>query len=488
MDISSKTKSSLYWNVALKIVYEIFRFASSIIVARILEPKDFGIVSIATMVIYYANSFTNFGFNQALVQRKDISDRHINTVFTFDIAVSVFMGLMALLSAETISRFFNSPESADVIRTLSLVFIITTLHDLPYILLRREIEFKVISIVDMLREISMSLLTLVFAYYGFSYWSIVWGHLIPLFMAALFLLYKVKFPLRLSFKYNSLKELFDFSIWSFVQMQIYFLSSRIDRIIIGRFLDTTMLGLYEKAKSLSQMPSESLGEKINIVLFSSFSRAQEKQEEIARLFNKGLVVLTAINFPIYFGLFEITDHFVLVLLGEKWAGMIDAFKIMAIAGLFASINGLISALAVGAGQYRSYTIRFGISTFVFFLLGIAAVDKGIEAVAVAFALYSLTLFLISYSLLRKAFKFSWKVVIINIFPALGSSLIMAISLELLKKYGFAAPTVANMFSLIAIGGVVFIVSLLVFPADSIRQVRKSVYADMGKLWTKVGDK
>ena len=187
MDISSKTKSSLYWNVALKIIYEVFRFATAIIVARILDPKDFGIVSIATMVIYYANSFTNFGFNQALVQRKDITEKHINSVFTFDLVISLAMGLLALLSSDAISRFFNSPESADVIRILSLVFILTTLHDLPYILLRREIEFKTISIVDMFREIGMSLLTLVLAYYGFSDWSIVWGHLVPLFLAAILL-------------------------------------------------------------------------------------------------------------------------------------------------------------------------------------------------------------------------------------------------------------------------------------------------------------
>lgn len=488
MDIGSKTKSSLYWNVALKIVYELFRFATAIIIARILEPKDFGIVSIATMVIYYANSFTNFGFNQALVQRKDITDKQINSVFTFDLMVSVTMGLLALLSADAISRFFNSPESADVIRTLSLVFIITTLHDLPYILLRREIEFKVISIVDMLREMGMSILTLVLAYYGFSYWSIVWGHLIPLFLAAIYLLYKVKFPLKLSFRYASLRELFDFSIWSFIQMQIYFLSSRIDRIIIGKFLDTTMLGLYEKAKSLSQMPSESLGDKINTVLFSSFSRAQDKREEITRLFNKGLVVLTAINFPIYFGLYEIADHFVLVLLGDKWGGMIDAFKIMAIAGLFASVNGLVSALAVGAGQYRSYTIRFGISTFIFFILGMFAVEKGIEAVAVAFVLYSITLFIISYSLLKKAFHFSWQAVAVNVLPALVSSLIMAIVLEYVKAHGLENPTLSNMFMLIAIGGMVFVTSILLFPAETIRQVRQSVYVDVWKLWKKIRSK
>ena len=289
-DVAEKTKKSLYWSLSLKIPYEIFKFAMSIATARLLEPGDFGIVSIATFAIYYANSFTNFGFNQALIQRAEISDDHVNSVFVFDIFISALLASLIFLSSGYIAEFFNSPESADVIRVLSIVFIISTLHDLPYVLLKRDLEFKIISIVDTVREVSMAIITFVFAYYGHKYWSIVWGHLIPLFFAMLYLLIKLKRPLRFVYHHKSIRELFDFSIWSFINMQVSFVSNRIDRIVIGKALDVSALGIYEKSKAIIQMPSTSIVDNITSILFSSFSRVQNDVNQINKIFRKGLMI------------------------------------------------------------------------------------------------------------------------------------------------------------------------------------------------------
>ena len=484
-NIGGKTRNSLYWSLSLKIPYEFFRFATSIIVARILEPKDFGIVSIATMAIYYSNSFTNFGFNQALVQRKEITEKHINSVFTFDLIVSVFMTVIVFLLSGHIAAFFNSPESKNVIRVLSFVFILTTLHDLPYILLRRNINFKVISIVDMTRDVAMSIITLGLAYLGFKYWSIVWGHLIPLFFAMLYLLHKVGSPLRLSYHHASIKELSNFSIWSFIQLQVYFLSSRIDRIIIGKFINPTMLGVYEKSKSLSQMPSESLGDKVNTVLFSSFSRTQDSKEDIKNLFNKGLMILSALNFPIYFGLYAVAQHFVIVLLGEKWSQMIVPFQIMAFAGVFASINGLLSALAVGAGYFKSYTLRFAASTCVFFIGSIFVVNNGIEAIAAVMVLYTFILFFLTYTLVKNAFELKWWSFIMCVSPAFFESAIMVIDIELCKLFFFGSINIFNLFALVSIGGFIYIAIMMIIPSSNLNTVRGPIYRDLHKVLSKI---
>lgn len=484
-EVRKKTRSSLYWNLTLKIPYEIFRFAASIATARILDPKDFGIVSIATIVIYYSNSFTNFGFNQALVQRKEITDRHINSVFTFDLAISVCMALLIFLSSGAIAGFFSSPESENVIKVLSFVFIITTLHDLPYVLLRREIDFKVLSIVDMVRDVSMSIMTLALAYLGFKYWSIVAGHLIPLFFAMLYLLYKMKRPLKVSYHHASLKELFNFSIWSFVQMQVHFLSSRIDRIIIGRALNITMLGVYEKAKGFMQMPSESMTDKITTVFFSSFSRVQHNREEIKNLFNKGLVLVSALNFPIYFGLYAVAPHFVIVLLGEKWAMMVVPLQIMSIAGLFFSLNSLLSSLAVSTGHYKSFTIRFAASTGILIIGSLLAVSSGIDAVAAVLILYASVHFYLSFALVSSAFDLSWKNLAACLFPAFAASIVMGIALEVGKVYFFGALSLFNLFALVAIGGFVYTFCMAVVPSSILSDIRSSVYRDIYKVWLKI---
>lgn len=487
-DIEKKTKNSLYWNVGLKIPYEVFRFFASIITARILDPQDFGIVSIATMVIFYANSFTNFGFNQVLVQRKEITNKHIKTVFTVDILLSLIMMSLLLITSESIALFFNSMESIDVIRVMSCVFIITTLHDLPYVLLRRELEFKLITVVDMTREILMTIITLVLAIYGYKYWSIVYGYIVSMVMASGYLIYRTRLPIRFYYSHLALKELIGTSIWSFLQMQIYFISNRIDRIIVGRFIDTTALGIYEKSKSLSQMPSESIGDKLNTVFFSSFSRSQENIESVNNLFNKGLLIITAITFPIYFGMYATSSHFVIVLLGEKWSAMIDVFKIMAIAGLFASINGFLSALAVGAGYFKAYTIRYAVSAAVLFAGSLLYVEYGIEGVAIVFTIYSILLMYLSFGIVKKKYEISWLILVKACVPAMAASSIMFVTLIILRDYLLYNYTPINFMLLITAGVLSYCIIMMIFPSSTLKSIRTSLFLDVTKLVHKVTGK
>ena len=487
-DVAKKTKSSLYWNISLKIPYEIFKFAMSIATARILDPSDFGIVSVATFAIYYSNSFTNFGFNQALVQRKEITDGHINTVFTFDLIVSILFTILIFISAGTIAEFFNSPESKNVIRVLSVVFIFTALHDLPYVLMRREIEFKVIAIVDMAREVSMSIITLILAYSGFKYWAIVWGLLVPLFFAMLYLIYKLNRTLKLSYHHASLVELFNFSIWSFANMQVSFISNRIDRIVIGKALNVTSLGIYEKAKGLIQMPSHSIVENITTVLFSSFSRAQDNKDEIKKIFNKGLIIISALNFPIFFGIYSIAPHFVLVLLGEKWEPMILPFQILAISGIFASLNGLLSALAISTGHYKQYVLRFSASTCILVMGVILVANSGIEAVAAILILYTLILFILSFNLVKNVFEMKWMNLFSCVLPALSSSIFMFIIMETGKFYFFSDITIINLIMLVFLGGVIFTFSMAVIPSNALGEIRGSIYRDGRKIWEQFRDR
>lgn len=483
-NIGQKTRNSLYWNLSLKIPYEFFRFATSIIVARILEPKDFGIVSIASMAIYYSNTITSLGFNQALVQRKEITEKHINSVFTFNLAISIILVCIFYLMAPVIASFFSSPESKNVIRVLSTVFILTTLHEIPYTLLRRDINFKTISLIDTTKEVSMTLITLALVMVGFKYWAIVLGHLIPLFFVMLYLLYRVGWRPRISYHHASLKELFNFGIWSFINTQIYFFSTRIDRLIIGRALTPAILGLYDKAKSLSQMPSESIGTNINTVLFSSFSRSQQGAEELKNILRKALVLISAINFPIYIGLYAVAPHFVLVLLGEKWRQMIAPLQILCIGGFFASFNGLFSAFNFGTENYRKHNIRVIIATCFLIAESIFLVRFGIEAVAAGVAIYSLIVFYLTYEIIREKFNMPWKELIACILPAILAGTIMFL---VIKAYYIAFSkefTFISLFSMVVIGALTYIISIVILPMAILDNIRTSIYNDFEKAWTK----
>lgn len=480
-NIGGKTRNSLYWSLSLKIPYEIFRFGTSIIVARILEPKDFGIVSIATMTIYYSNLFTNFGFSQALVQRKDITNRHINTIFTFDLAVSIFFVLLFYLLAPAIASFFNSPESQAIIRVLSLIFILTTFQNIPYTLLRREINFKVISIVDSVKEVTMSTLTLVFALIGFKYWAIVIGQLVPLAIATCYLLYRSGWSPKIFYHHASFKELFNFGIWSFVSSQIYFFSTRIDRLVIGKALNPSILGIYDKAKSLYQMPVDSLSSNINSVLFTSFSRIQGNDKEIKNLLLKGTVLHSVINLPLFFGIIAVAPHFILVLFGQKWSETILPLQILCIGGVFSSLHGFVGNYIVSTGNFGKYTNRLLFATLGLFALSALAVGYGIWVVATVVVLFSIVLFYLSFNIVRERIPFQWSEFLFCVLPPLICSILMFLGIKASLFFFFSEITLLNLLSMVSIGALIYTVTILIIPSRALDDLRVPIFRDASKM-------
>jgi O-antigen/teichoic acid export membrane protein len=483
-DIGKKTRSSMYWNLSFRIPYEAFRFGVSIIVARLLDPKDFGIVSIATMIIFYSNTLTNLGFKSALVQRKEITNEHISSVFTADLTISCFMASLFYFLAPAIGAFFRSPESIPVVRVMSLTFVITSFYDLPYTLFRRDLNFKVITLVDTVKETFMSTITVVLAFLGFKYWSIVWGQLVPLTLAALFLIVKAGWKPTLSFKYGALKDLFHFGIWSFVRSQLSFFSSRLDRLIVGRYLGTSVLGIYDKSKSLSEMPTDSISSNINNVLYSSFSRIQDKKDEIVNMLKKSIVLTSVINFPIFVGLYAIAHHFVPVVLGEKWNAMIVPLKIMCISGICASFSGLFLTAAVNIGNYRKYTIRQMIATGLLFVLWLAVVRWGIVAVALGAVVYALVTFFVGIGIVREKIPLSWRDFANCVVPALIGCAVMLLCVKSIYALFITRYTLINLVAIVSAGALTYAAVMLKIPSSALESLRTSLWRDLNAAWAK----
>jgi O-antigen/teichoic acid export membrane protein len=482
--VGQKTRSGLYWNLGLKVPFEVVRFAVSIVIARLLDPSDFGVVSIATMLIYYANALTNMGFNQALVQHKDIDNRHISSVFTIDLIISCVLASLLYLVAPEIAIYFNSPESKNVIRVMSAIFIITTIHDLPYALLRRNLEYRLISIVDTVKETGVLAVSLTLAFLGFDYWSIVWGQLLPPSLAAIFIYMNNRQKPALTIHWRSVRELMDFGLWSFIRSQIYFFSTRIDRIIIGKFWGIHTLGIYDKGKSLSQMPNELISTNINTVLFSSVSRIQCNNDELTQMMKKGLLVTSILNVPIYFGLYAIAPVFVPVVLGTKWVPMITPLQIMCATGVFASLNGLMSVLAVGVNEYQRYTIQQVITTILLIVLCLLLVPYGPEAVAGGVVFYSAVTLLMGLSLIMRRVNVGWAEMVACLLPAFGGSVIMLACVKVSCLVLQGGESALSLVGQIVVGVVAYCAAILVMPYGPLKEVRVSLTRDLNWLGMK----
>jgi PST family polysaccharide transporter len=474
-------KSSLYWNTLLCIPSQIVYFAISIIVARILMPRDYGILGIAMMIIGYANVFTNFGFNQAIVQKRIVDKRTLNSIFTFDLSISILIATGFFFAAGFIAEFFRTPECAKAVRVLCLVFIITSFYGLPHAILRRDMNFKAVSLIEVLHSWLMSAVTLLLAIKGWGYWALVYGQLVPLFVIAFVLCIKAGWIPFVYFNNSLMKRVYDFGAWNFLRAQLAFVSQHVDKFVVGRWLGPVSLGYYDKSISIAEVPGNSILMNINAVMFSSFSKNQESKDELQEHFKKSLTLTALIIFPIYTGLIVIAPYFVHSLLGEKWSPMIFPFQIILFGFIFRSFGGLIASLNVAIGKYRNYSLRLLAAVTVFIFACLLFLRFGLNGIAFSFVVFSLTLFLLTVSLAISQIEISWIEVIGCILPGLTSAIIMACCVEILSYYFLTAHSILNLMLLSSIGAVIYLLCSLTWRTEEIMEFRKTLLIDIKKM-------
>ena len=304
-----KTISALKWNTGSKVLIQVFNVVISIIAARILDPKDFGIMAIGLIVINYSNTITNFGFNNALVQKDNIENSHINSVFSIDLTISVILTFFTFFFALQIATFFNIPECALMFKVLASIYILTTLEGIPRVILRRSIDFSIISKVDIAGNLCNGVLVVVLALMNYGYWSLLIGKLASMSLVAIVLFIKVDWIPKFQYDHSKMKAIYHFGVWNFFRAQIYYINKYIIQVVIGKMLGVVQLGFFEKAFGFSQTPLNSIGLSINSVMFSTFSRYQNDQNELNRWFLNMVIIQTILIMPLLLGLFAVASHF-----------------------------------------------------------------------------------------------------------------------------------------------------------------------------------
>lgn len=481
MSENRNTRVQLYWNTLLRIPSQLISFIISLLIARLLEPRDFGIMGIAMMLIGYANIFTNFGFSEAIIQ-KGISDKKIlNSIFTFNFAVSTMLAGGFFLFSGFIADFFNTPECRTVIRVQSLVFIITAFPVIPTAILRKNMDFRTISVVDIIHSILMSVITLGMAWKGFGYWALVYGQIIPLILVSIILCLRMRFVPVLGYSHALMKNIYHFGGWNFLRVQLMFISQHVDRFVIGKWLGPVQLGFYDKALTLGTTPYNTFIMNINSVMFSSFSIDKEEIDQLQESSRKIIGLLAFINFPIYFGLIAIAPHFVYCLLGEKWMPMIVPFQIILAALIFRSFTGILTSLNVGVGRYKEHTVRSLIALLVFTSLCITFRNQGIKVISICFMVYCILEIALLTDLSRQVINVGLLEILQPIFPGLLSSLIMFFITVVASNLLFKAYSIFNMLMTMFLGVAVYILCIAMSPSTLTREFRLNLIHDFRRI-------
>ena len=332
--------AGIAWTAAAKWSTQILSWASTLIVARLLVPSDFGLIGMATLYLGVVQIFSEAGLGTAVLTLRDLTEDQIAQINT----VSLLSGAVALgiscAVAAPLGRFFRAPQLPAVVVVMSTVFVISALRTVPYSLLQKEMRFKLLSVFETAQALAQATGTLVIALMGLGYWALVLGNIIG---ATVSMALNIAWRRR-GFRrphLRSLQRALQFSWHVLVARLSWYGYSNADFLVAGRMLGAAPLGAYTFAWNLATMPVEKVTDLVTRVTPAFFSAVQDEHAALRRYLRTLTEGLSLFTFPATIGLGMVAPEFVNLVLGKKWLGVIAPLELLAFYASFRSIATLL---------------------------------------------------------------------------------------------------------------------------------------------------
>ncbi len=322
--------SGIFYTALAKYSNILISILISAILARLLSPKEFGIIAIVMVFISFFMLLTDFGIGPAIVQNKDLDSGDIESIFTFSILLGFIIAAIFYLLAPIISNFYHEEAIKNVGKLLSLTILFYAFNVVPQSLNYKKMLFKQVGLISVIVQIVTGSVAIIFAYKGFSYYALV----IKSIFDGLFLLlgsyYLSPVPLRIRIKISSVLKISKFASFQFLFNFINYFSRNADNLLIGKYFSTAILGYYDKAYKLMMLPVSNLTHVITPVLQPVMSEFQDDKKKIYFSYLKIVRILATIGFPLSVFLFFAAPEIIKILFGSQWIDSIPIFKILAI--------------------------------------------------------------------------------------------------------------------------------------------------------------
>ncbi len=326
--------------VLFKFVGRSLGLISTVILARLLMPSDFGVVAMAMVVIGILELITWFSFDVVLIQKQDTTREHYDTAWTFNFMFGVVSGLLVLALAHPTAAYFNEPRLVAVMYVLASAQFVGGLQNIGIVNFRKDMNFDREFFYFLGRKLGGFLITVPLAFILRNYWALVIGQVTSA-LAGVVLSYTMH-PYRPRFSLSKSGELFDFSKWMLLLNVIVALRRRVAHLAVGKLAGAGPLGLFTVSYEISNLPTTELVAPINRAVFPGYAQMSHDLQILRDGYLKVLGVIALFALPAATGVAAIADLLVPVFLGEKWLDAIPLIQILA-------FYGGITALQTNAG-------------------------------------------------------------------------------------------------------------------------------------------
>ncbi len=412
------------WVFTLNILDKGLNFVKVLILARLLTPEDFGLVGIAWLAILSLETFSQTGFQAALIQRKGKIDEFLDTAWVIQFLRGILLFALLFFLAPLAEKFFNSSGVTPVLRFLGLTLIIGGLSNIGMVTFIKELNFRKQFAYQISGTLSDFLVAIPFALILRDVWALAWGQIAGATMRTIVSYFLHPYKPRLKFDLEKAHELFSFGRWVTVSTIIIFFFTNGDNAFVGKFLGITALGLYQMAYRISNLPATEIAHVISQVAFPAYSKLQESLPRLKEAYLKVFQLIVFLAFPAAGLIFVLASDFTKIFLGEKWMPMVPAMQVLCIFGVTRALNATTGSIFQAVGR-PSIIAKVSFIQLIFLAVIIYPLVKMSNLVGVAWAvtLANFLCFVLAFREVLQIINESKTKIVRAVFPSLLATVI-----------------------------------------------------------------
>lgn len=318
---------ALGWKLLERFGVQGTQFVLQIILARILDPEHYGVLSLMIIFTTLANVFIQRGFNTALVQNKDVTEEDYSSVFWVTICVATLLYGGLFVAAPMIAEFYNMPDLVTPFRVLCLMLFPGALNSIQLAIISRRMDFKKVFYSNVAAIITAGVVGVVLAYMGAGLWALVAQNLTNVFVVCIVMWFTVKWRPRFVFNLRRVKMLFSFGWKLLVSGLLETLYKDLRSLVIGKKYDSSMLGYYNRGKQFPQFIIDAVNTSVQSVLLPAMSAEQDDKAKVKVMMRNSVMLSSYIIFPMMAGLAGVATSLISLLLTDKWLPSVPYMQI-----------------------------------------------------------------------------------------------------------------------------------------------------------------
>lgn len=395
MNLKAQAASGVKWTALSSAATTGGQFIQLAVLARLLGPEDFGLMSMVMIVISFAQTYADVGVSAAIIHRQDVTASQLSSLYWLNHLAGIVLFIVMQAMTPFVVMFYHESQLALLLRVLSFSLLIAPIGLQFGLLLQKELHFHLLAKFHIVTVVIGTSISIVLAALNYGVWALVWGSLSQQAAQALMLLVVGlrRYHLTCHFQADDLRGYLSFGLYQIGERSINFLAERLDQLLIGSLLGAQALGYYNFAFRLVAQPINRINPIVTNVVFPVFAKVQDETPRLKRGYLKVISLLTTVNAPLLVGLTVVAPQVIPLVFGAQWTESVVIVQILAWVTLSRSTGNPLGSLLLAKGRadlgFRWNVLLFCLSIPVVYLGAVFG-----KAVGVAVSLLALQLLLI----------------------------------------------------------------------------------------------